>query len=211
MIIRRTYIPAAGCDWLLPTYDLWVKLLGAEPVRSALLEQMALAPDQRVLDVGCGTGSLVVLLKQLHPGVSVVGLDPDPRALARAARKARRAGVNVCFVRGFSDQLPYADASFDRVSCTFMFSLLPSAEKEATLREVRRVLGLGGSFHLLDLIKTPPGSFLLRLLQPSQRFHVYMEEQIVALMHQTGFSDARKTGDYAMWLWPLATYQALHS
>ena len=211
MTIRRTYIPAAGHDWLLWTYDPWAKLLGADTVRSVLLGQMALAPGQRVLDIGCGTGSLAVLLKRLHPGVNVVGIDPDPAALARAERKAQRAGINVNLVRGFSNQLPYADASFDRVSCTFMFSLLPLAEKEATLGEVRRVLRLGGSFHLLDLIKTPIGSFLLRLLQSRQRFQVCTQEQIVALMRQAGFNDARKTGEHAMWLWPLASYRALYS
>jgi len=211
MTNRRRYLPAAGRDWLLWTYDPWVRLLGADRIRRALLGQMALEPGQCVLDIGCGTGSLAVLLKQLHAGIRVVGLDPDPAALALAARKAQRAGVDVHFDRGFSDQLPYADASFDRISCTFMFSLLPPAQKEATLREVRRVLGAGCSFHLLDLVKRPPGSFLVRLLQPSQRFQVCTEEETVALMRQAGLGDARKTGHYAMWLWPLASYRAVHS
>lgn len=123
-----------------------------------------------------------MLLKQLHAGVSVVGLEPDPAALALAQRKAQRAGVGVHFDRGFSDQLPYADASFDRVSCTFMFRLLPTAETETTLRDIRRVPRVGCSFHLLDLVKMPPGGFLVRLLRSGQRFRVCTEEQIVALM-----------------------------
>ena len=214
MTIRRTYLPAAGCDWLLPIYDPYVKLLGWDAVRSTLLEQMDLAPGQRVLDIGCATGTLVVVVKQLHPDVAVVGLDPDPKALARAARKALRAGVKVHFNRGFSDQLPYADASFDRVSCTGMFSLLPLAEKETTLREVRRVLRSGGSFHLFDMVKNPPGSSLwwrllqVRLRQTSQRLQVCTEEQTVALMREAGLTGPVKTGQHAFWLWPLASYRA---
>jgi ubiquinone/menaquinone biosynthesis C-methylase UbiE len=214
MTIRRTYLPAAGWDWALPIYDPYAKLLGWDAVRSTLLEQMDLAPGRRVLDIGCATGSLVVVVKQLHPDVAVVGLDPDPKALARAARKALRAGVKVHFNRGFSDQLPYADASFDRVSCTGMFSLLPLAEKGTTLREVRRVLRPGGSFHLFDMVKNPPGSSLcwrllqVRLRQPSQRFQVCTEEQTVALMREAGLVDARKTGQHPFWLWPLASYRA---
>ena len=46
----------------------------------------------RVLDIGCGTGTLAVLIKRSHPEVEVVGLDPDPKALARAQQKADRAG-----------------------------------------------------------------------------------------------------------------------
>ena len=74
----RAFIPAAGLDWLLPLYDPFVKLLGGEAARRALLDQADIRPGQRVLDIGCGTGSLVVLLKRLQPDTEVIGLDPDP-------------------------------------------------------------------------------------------------------------------------------------
>ena len=90
----RTYLPAAGHDWSLPLYDPIVKLLGGDASRRALLYQAALRPGQRVLDVGCGTGTLATLVKRLHPDVEVVGLDPDPKALARARRKAARRGLH---------------------------------------------------------------------------------------------------------------------
>ena len=106
----RTYLPAAGHDWSLPLYDPIVKLLGGDAARKALLEQAALRPGQRVLDVGCGTGTLATLIKQLYPDVEVVGLDPDPKALARARRKAARAGVSIQFDQGFGDELPYPEA-----------------------------------------------------------------------------------------------------
>ena len=83
-----------------------------------------------MLDIGCGTGSLVVLVKRLFPDVEVVGLDPDEKALARAARKARRVGASIQFDRGFSDALDYPDASFDRVFSSFMFHHLERDEKD---------------------------------------------------------------------------------
>lgn len=208
MTIQRTYIPAAGWSWLLPIYDPWVKLLGAAALRRALITQMTLAPGLRVLDIGSGTGTFAVQLKQLHPRITVLGLDPDPRAVARAETKARNAGVEVHFDRAFADQLPYADSSFDRVSCTFMLSLVPAGEKEATLTEVRRVLKPTGSFHLLDLVKQPPRNLFARLLQPRKRLHTCTDDQIVALMRHAGFVDPKRTGHYALWLWPLATYRA---
>jgi ubiquinone/menaquinone biosynthesis C-methylase UbiE len=100
---RRTYIPAAGHDWFLPLYDLMTKLMGADQARRALLDQAELWPVHRVLDIGCGTGSLAVLLKRLYPEVDVVGIDPDPKALARARQKAERAAVSLRFDQGFSD------------------------------------------------------------------------------------------------------------
>jgi ubiquinone/menaquinone biosynthesis C-methylase UbiE len=88
----KRYLPAAGHDWLLPLHDLFVKLLGGEAARKTLLDQATIQPGFRVLDIGCGTGALAILTKRLHPTMDVVGLDPDPRALARAKQKARLLG-----------------------------------------------------------------------------------------------------------------------
>jgi ubiquinone/menaquinone biosynthesis C-methylase UbiE len=54
----KTYLPAAGHDWLLPLYDPIVKLLGGDAARRALLDQACIQPGQRVLDIGCGTGAV---------------------------------------------------------------------------------------------------------------------------------------------------------
>ena len=85
---------------------------------------------------GCGTGTLATLIKGLYPDVNVVGLDPDPKALARAQRKAERLVVSIRLDRGFSHELPYPEASFDRVFSTFMFHHLLPDKREATLCEV---------------------------------------------------------------------------
>jgi len=207
MTSKRTFFPAAGWDWALPIYDPCAKLLGADRFYRAVVDRLELAPGQRVLDIGCGTGTLAVHIQQLHSGVAVVGLDPDPRALARAARKAARAGVEVHFDRGFSDQLPYADATFDRVFSNIL-SLLPHEEKETTLGEVRRVLRRGGSFHLLDLAKTPPGFSFWRLFKRSQRFEFCTEDQTIALMREAGLTDPTRICECKVWFWSFASYRA---
>src|SRR5215475_11211643 len=130
---RRIYIPAAGRDWALPLYDPIVKLLGGDRARMELLDQAAIQTGHRVLDIGCGTGILVTLIKRLHSDVNVVGLDPDPKALARARRKAERSAVTISLDQGFSDELPYPDLSFDRVFSSFMLHHLQAGEKEKTL------------------------------------------------------------------------------
>ena len=56
----------------------------------------------RVLDIGCGTGSLVVELARRHPDAEIFEIDPDPKALVRARRKLRRAGAGVQLDEGFS-------------------------------------------------------------------------------------------------------------
>ncbi len=207
--MQKTYLPAAGFDWTLPLYDPLVKLLGAEKVRKTFLEQTSLQPGQRVLDIGCGTGTLAVLIKQLHPTVEVVGLDPDPKALARARRKAERAAVSVALERGFADELPYPDASFDRVFSSFMFHHLLAEAREKTLYEARRVLAPGGSLHLMDFERAESPGMLARHFA-SHHLKDNWESRILGLLHQAGFAHAKRVmgGALLFGLLPFGYYQA---
>ncbi|MFN7945033.1 MAG: class I SAM-dependent methyltransferase [Blastocatellia bacterium] len=191
---QKTYLPAAGHDFFLPLYDPLVKLLGGDAVRRTLLDLASIQPGQRILDIGCGTGSLVVMLKRLYPDVDVVGLDPDPKALARATRKAAQAFLFVQFDRGYADELPYADASVDRVLSSFMFHHLPRDAKAGMLREVRRVLRPGGLFGLVDFDGPDAGGggFLTRLFHSNQQLSDNADERILALMNQAGLANPRK-------------------
>ena len=147
---KRTFLPAAGRDFFLPLYDPLTSLLGGDRARRHLIEQANISSGQRILDIGCGTGTLAVQLKKERADVEVVGLDPDPKALRRARAKTTRAGVSVQFDQGFADALPYESSSFHRVLSSLMFHHLEDETREKTLREVLRVLKPGGSFHLFD-------------------------------------------------------------
>lgn len=183
---RRTFVPAAGHDWLLPLYDVFSRLMGSEAAHRRLVEQADIGPSHRVLDIGCGTGNLTLLVGRLHPRTEVVGLDPDPKALGRARRKAEDGGLVARFDRGFADELPYADASFDRVLSAFMLHHLAGDEKTKTLREARRVLRRDGAFHALDFGGNGDGHGILGHL-----FHRHLGEQhrIPALLREAGFAD----------------------
>ena len=206
----RTYLPAAGHDWSLPLYDPIVKLLGGDSARKALLDQASLRPGHRVLDVGCGTGTLATLIKRLYPEVAVVGFDPDPKALARARRKATRAGVSIQFDEGFGDHLPYPEASFDRVFSSFMFHHLPPDEKGKTLRAIRQVLKPDGEFHMLDFEGPEDNQygFLARLLHSGHRLKDNSESRVLGFMRQAGFADPKKVGRRALLLGHIAYYTA---
>lgn len=207
---QRTYIPAAGRDWRLPLYDPMVWLLGGNAAREALIERAGLHAGQHVLDVGCGTGTLIMFITRMHPGVEVVGLDPDPKALARARRKAERAGVPVRLDRGFSDDMPYPEASFDRVFSSFMFHHLPGEQKRGTLREIRRVLKPGGSLCLLDFARpaSQHGNALARWLHSHQMLDDNDERRVLAMMADAGFADPKIVGRSALLVWQTAYYQA---
>jgi len=193
----RTFLPAAGADWLLPLYDPFVKLFGIGNARNVLLAQADLKPGHRVLDIGCGTGTFAVQIKQKYPNVEVTGLDPDPKVLARAEQKAKQAAVAVKFDKGFSDELPYPDRSFDRVCSSFMFHHLPSDVKEKTLSEIRRVLKPGGFLDLLDF--GGPGAaghgIMSHIFHANHRLDENSEDTVLAMMKNAGLNGPEKLAE----------------
>jgi ubiquinone/menaquinone biosynthesis C-methylase UbiE len=207
---ERNFMPAAGWDWLLPIYDPFVKLLGGEAVRKQLLQQAQLQPGHSALDIGCGTGTLAILTKQLHPDVVVTGLDPDSNALRRAAGKATRAEVSVQFDQGFGDHLPYAPATFDRVFSSLMYHHIPPEQKETVLREICRVLKPDGEFHLCDFEIDASGmhGIMLRWSHAKELLMDNTDERVLDLMKRAGFADCGKTGRRSMLVGTVAYYRA---
>lgn len=154
-------------------------------------------PGHRVLDIGCSTGTLAVQIKRAAPRVDVVGIDPDPRALDRSRRKAKRAQVHVRFDESIADALPYADVSFDRIFSSYMFHHLPLDAKLTALREARRVLRPGGSLHLLGFAGPDSGARgpLTRLLHGNQQLRDNRADKMLAWMTQASFAKAQRSGE----------------
>lgn len=183
------FLPAMGRDWLLPLYDPLTALLGLNSVRRRLIDHAALTGGSRVLDVGCGTGTLAILIKKRNPAITVVALDPDGRALAKGERKARRAGTTIDFNRGFAGALPFPDRSFDRVFSSLMLHHLDPDAKAQALREIRRVLRPNGRFHLADFSPSVADGGLSRL-HSHRRLTDNSESHLLALLTDAGFADA---------------------
>jgi ubiquinone/menaquinone biosynthesis C-methylase UbiE len=191
------YVPAAGHDLLLPLYDPMLRLLLRErALRDRFLDLAAIEPGQRVLDIGCGTGTLLLLLKQRDASVETVGIDGDPKALAIATAKAAKQRAAIRFEEALAMQLPFAEARFDRVLSSLMLHHLSHDEKLAALREARRVLAPGGSFHLVDF--GAPRTLLARvathLFHHDGRMEDNLDERIPALLREAGFARVEQRG-----------------
>jgi ubiquinone/menaquinone biosynthesis C-methylase UbiE len=207
----RVYVPAAGRDWLLPLYDPLQWMLGGNRVRAAMFAAAGLRPGMRILDVGCGTGSLTVELLRGYSDLDVSGLDPDPRALRRARRKLARAGLEARLDEGFADALPYAEDSFDRVFSSFMFHHLSRPVKEGMLREVHRVLVPGGVLHLADFGGEARAHGLARLLHRSEALAENFGGGIRHMAEAAGFGPVRELPSRRSLLGRVVHYQAQRS
>lgn len=165
---RRDFTPALGASEFSSVYDLAIAALTREKVwRRALLVQLDPQPGEVILDVGCGTGTFAVMIKQACPDCDVVGIDPDPDILALAAAKAHKAGVEVRFEEGFARDADRLGPVFNKVVSSLVFHQTPMAEKAAGLGAIRRALRLGGSLHVADygLQRTGLMRLLFRIIQ----------------------------------------------
>lgn len=110
-----------------------------------------IAPGERVLDVGCGTGTLAIAAKRRVGSLGEVdAIDASPEMIDRATRKAVKAAVDVRFRAGIVEALPFPDASFDVGFSTLMLHHLPRAARTQSLREIRRVLKPGARLLAVD-------------------------------------------------------------
>lgn len=208
------YVPALTYDRLTPLFDPVVRgFMRERRFRERLLEQARIEPGQRVLDVGCGTGTLAVWAKRLVPGAEVVGLDGDEAVLARGRRKAAEAGVEVKLDRGLSYDLPYEDESFGRVLSSLFFHHLKPDAKHTTVREIVRVLEPGGELHVADF--GPPadpvawvGTRFVRHFDGIENTRDNLEGNLPRIFESAGLEDARTLGGLRVAFGTLTFYSA---
>jgi demethylmenaquinone methyltransferase/2-methoxy-6-polyprenyl-1,4-benzoquinol methylase len=115
--------------------------------RRALVEEIGPRPEDRVLDVATGTGMVAAELRSRN-GCSVVALDQSPEMLAAARARFAGDGAGVELVQGQAEALPFADASFDALTFTYLLRYVD--DPAATLRELARVVRPGGRIASLE-------------------------------------------------------------
>jgi SAM-dependent methyltransferase len=137
----------ARATWSAGDWESFSGLI--RPVGEVVIDLLGVAPGVRLLDVGTGNGGSVAI-PAARLGAEVVGLDLTPELLAHARRRAGEAGVDVEWVEGDAQELPFADARFDRVSSTFGAMFAPDHERAAG--ELVRVCRPGGQIAMTSWV-----------------------------------------------------------
>jgi ubiquinone/menaquinone biosynthesis C-methylase UbiE len=171
-VAERDYVPAAPQLWL---YDaLVVALARSWRWRRDLLAQIAAREGDVIADVGCGTGTQLVKIGRAAPGVTLIGIDPDPAVLHRARRKLARARIVAGLTRGYARdaEVLLRDRGVNKIVSSLVFHQVPLAEKQAGLAAMRVALVPGGELHVADygLQRTPLMRKLFRIVQAGDGF-----------------------------------------
>lgn len=197
-----TYTPAAGHHWLTPLYDFGVAALTRERRwRDALVAQVRPRAGDVIVDVGCGTGSLLVRLGNAAPSARLIGIDPDPAVVARARKKVSTAGLTVELHIGFARQAAelLAGPPPTKIVSSLVFHQVPMEEKVGALAAMHATLGASGEAHIADygLQRTPLMQGLFRAIIQNLDGHVNTQPNadgiLPELMHTAGFRDVEET------------------
>ena len=192
--------PALLLDWVTPAYDLFARLLIPEKrFKHDLIANASIVPGHCVLDLGAGTGTLAIMIKQFQPSAQVTCLDGDPEILSIAREKASRIGLDIAFEPGNAVALPYPDRSFDRVLSTLVMSVLSRDEKMLAICEAYRVLRSGGELHIADFSSphTGWGRMVAPLVRRFEPISDNLDSLLTVLFQSAGFVNITETRRYA--------------
>lgn len=155
-----------------------------------VLVEVIKEPFSELLDAGCGTGAMLGMFKQDFPDKNYTGIDLSEKMIETAKRK-KLAGVN--FVSGDCEDLPFAENSFDVVTCSMSFHHYPNPEK--FFQSLQRVLRPGGRLILRDMASKSGAMMwffnyieipVLRTLLRKGDVHVYTKKDIQKLCDISG-------------------------
>lgn len=199
--MRRTqqFVPAMRFNWLTQFFDMFLQhALPEKRFKSKLLKLANIEGNQHILDFGCGTGTLVIMIKNINPKAAVFGVDVDSNVLKIAAKKVAEEKSEIFLSTYDGITLPYADNAFDKVISTLVFHHLTREQKIRALAEILRVLKKDGELYIWDFGKT--NNILLRVLFFIWRLLDGLENTrdnfngiLPVLIAEAGFNNVRET------------------
>lgn len=152
---KDSFIPALRYKWLTPFYDRILNLTFPEKkIKEDLIQQTGLKGNESILDFGCGTGTLSVMIKEEFPSVILTGIDVDSDVLSIAERKTKQKGLDIVFKKYDGTILPFhEDQRFDIIVSSLVFHHIPTAQKVNILHQIFSVLKPGGKLLIADFGK----------------------------------------------------------
>lgn len=170
-------------QYALPPNETWIRQSAINSIR---------CQPQRILDLGCGTGSTTLMLKQAFPQAEIVGLDLSPYMLVMANHKAKTAQFDIQLHHSKAEDTGFSNASFDLVTASLLFHEIPPVVSQSILQESFRLLRVGGEVVVLDgNQKTLRHTDWLNQIFEEQYIESFAAGGVDAWMGKAGFEDVQ--------------------
>lgn len=169
------------------TYDIDKNGKHARSIYSYIIDKLSDMQFSDVLDVGCGTGEILSIIKTLYPAVSLFGIDISKEMLKQAEEKGLN---NSRLFLGDAENLPFENERFDLLICTDSFHHYPNPQR--AIDEFYRVLKAGGILLLADFWKPFPFRQLMNLFIPFSNegdVKIYSKNEIIKFLEQSNFKN----------------------
>lgn len=190
--MKYKFAPGFLFSFLTPFYDFVVEQGGlGKSFQQKVLKVAEIKDGQRVLDLGCGSGTFLMMVKKSYPDCKVIGVDPDKKMLSLAKNKGLDDSE---LVQSLAEELPFRASQFNVVVSSLTFHHLPTEIKKQTLKEIYRVLKDGGRFLLADIGKQSSLFWKIKFLLDPERLLItreYMKDnlegKIPSFLEEAGF------------------------
>ncbi len=198
---KGAFTPALGFNALTPVYDLAIAIFTRERIwRTRLIDAIDPNPNDLILDIGCGTGSLAHFIDQACSSASYLGLDPDEQAVNIAKKRAQQKSIAARFVTGFFDGSETVEGNRpNKIVTSLVLHQTPLPEKRRIIKQAYDLLPVGGVLIIADYgeQKTALMRFLFRwtvqALDGLDDTQPNADGVLPDLLKDTGYTDISQT------------------
>lgn len=189
------FIPALRFTNLTKLYDFFLGLTFPEDkIKKALIEQLELNGTETILDFGCGTGTLAIMIKEQFPNVTIIGVDVDEQILSIAQNKIKSKGLTIQLVKYDGVKLSFdKNHHFDKIVSSLVFHHLPTNVKVNVLRQLFELTEGRAELHVADFGKaktlyTKVAFGIFRRFDGEENTRVNAKGLLVRFIEQAGFN-----------------------
>ena len=175
-------------------YDFWCSAgnLGKNFKRK-VISLSKIQGSETVVDIGCGTGVLLIEVAKNHPKANLIGIDPDEMVLGIAKQRFDKLGINAKLFQEYAEKLSLENNSVDLVISSLVFHHFPNEIKQTACNEIYRILKPGGRVAIADFGPRRKSPYLF---EKKEYMQGNLQGMIPVCMEKSGFKNVTEIGKY---------------